>query len=465
MKRLGRHRTFSRILSLLFGSVGSAILAFLTQVVMTRGMAVSAYGGLAALIAVVTLLTPVAGQCIGWFWLELYGREGRSAVRWGNAALRLCVVTIVFACLVLAAYVALGSNATFWTPWLCACLVLLGQTLTETRAVRLQLEERFSTLAIWQMVPQLLRSLVIVGLSISGALTGTNALLGYALAGVVISLVSLPSLVALARATIVIADDESGKAVTAVTATPAISTTVPSMADCFRAALPYSLVTLFFLIYSTGILAMVELLLGKQAAAYYNVSFLIFAALSLLPSVVYTKFLAAKIFRWWNHDREMFVATFHLGVFAHLLLGLVLGSLLWLAAPWLVPLLFGARYAPAVAVLQILAVAVPIRYIQHGYGSVLFSKDHIHRKVTYMGVAALLSAILMLILAPRYGVVGAAISAVLAELLLLALYAYGASRYVEGIRLDASFRRGTLIQAHRYATLRQGDAAYPGVTP
>lgn len=465
MNQSGQQRTISRIVGLLCGSAGNAVIAFLTQILMTRGMTVPDYGSLVALIAVATLLTPVAGQCVGWFWLELYGREGIAAVRWGKSALRLCMVTMSVACFLLLGYIGFsastGDTSEFtrlWMPWLCASLVLIGQTLTETRAVRLQLEERFSALALWQMAPQLLRSVVIIALSASGMLSGTNALLGYGLVGLIIAMASLPSLLAMARGTVRAPSLDLTASATAVSGRSAedARASVPGMSACFRAALPYSLVTLFFLIYSTGILALVKLLLGEKAAAYYNVSFLIFTSLALLPSVVYTKFLASKIFRWWNHDRKMFVATFHLGVCAHLLLGLGLGSLIWLLAPWLVPTLFGARYEPAVAVLQILAVAVPIRFVQHGYGSVLFSKEHIYRKVSYMGIAALLSAILVLLLTPRYGVVGAAVSAVLAEFLLLLLYGYGAARYVEGIELGATFKRRTLVGAHHYATVRRG---------
>jgi O-antigen/teichoic acid export membrane protein len=224
---------------------------------------------------------------------------------------------------------------------------------------------------------------------------------------------------------------------------------VPSMQACVKEAWPFSMVTLFYLVYSTGILALLTPLIGARASAYYNIGFLLFNSLAMLPSVVYGKFLAAKLFRWWSHDQERFVAAFHLGVAAHAALGLVLALALWWAAPVLVPLLFGEDYRAAVPAVQILALAVPIRFVQHGYGSVLFSKEHIRRKVGYMGKAAALSVILLVVLAPAYGVTGAAMTSVASELALLVFYMAGAARHVAPIDLRATLSWRTLGTAYR----------------
>jgi O-antigen/teichoic acid export membrane protein len=82
----------------------------------------------------------------------------------------------------------------------------------------------------------------------------------------------------------------------------------------------------------------------------------------------------------------------------------------------------------------------------------LFSKEHIKRKVSYMGIAAMVSAFAMFLLAPRFGMKGAAISAVIAEVLLLVLYVAATIRYIDGITISATFRRKTLVESHEYVT-------------
>lgn len=434
-----------RILMLLIGTAGNALIAFLTHLLLTRRLAVTDYGHVVSVTAAVTMLTPVAGMTIGWFWLELYGREGQAAVRWGQAARKAALLAFTVSFALLLAYLAATREGSA-TVFACACAMLAGQAVADARAVRLQLEERYFSLALWQSAPQALRSVAVLLLMLGAAMSGTKVMLGYAAAGLAVALLSAGSVGALTRGAIRLPgrSPEPPQAQRRDLHDP-----VPTMRACLGAAWPFSLVTLFYLVYSTGILALVGPLIGAQASAYYNVGFLIFNALAMLPSVVYGKYLAGKLFRWWSHDQDSFVAAFHLGVAAHGCIGVVLGACMWFAAPLLVPMLFGESYRAAVPVVQILALAVPVRFVQHGYGSVLFSQEHIRRKVAYMGKAAALSVLLLLWLAPAHGVTGAAVCAVAAELALLLLYMRGAARHVGAIDLRATLSLRTLNAAYR----------------
>src|SRR5512132_2569399 len=104
------HSAVTRIIMLLCGTARNALIAFSTQLVLTRNVALSDYGSLAALVATVTLITPLAGLCIGWFWLELYGREGRQAIRWGPSAMKLTGLSLTITMLLLGAYISLSAN-------------------------------------------------------------------------------------------------------------------------------------------------------------------------------------------------------------------------------------------------------------------------------------------------------------------------------------------------------------------
>lgn len=432
-----------RIFMLLLGTAGNALVAFLTHLVLTRHLPVADYGRVVALTAAVTMLVPVASMSIGWFWLELYGREREAAARWGRSARLACLVVLPVSMAALSGYVLLtqaGGDGPFLAA--CACVMLAGLALAESRAVRLQLEERYFSLALWQVSPQALRSMAVLGIGFAVAFSAQAAVAAYAAAALLTAALSIGSLRTVTGNSLVLPGSPAARPA-------AVARQLPDVRACLRAAWPFSLVTLFYLVYSTGILALLDPLVGAQASAYYNVGFLIFNSLAMVPSVIYGKYLAGKLFHWWSHDQRKFVAAFHLGVAAHGVLGLVLGALTWLLAPLFVPLLFGEHYHAAVPVVQILAFGVPVRFIQHGYGSVLFSKEHIQRKVRYMGKAAVLSVLLLLVLAPARGAAGAAMAAVGSELALLLFYMYGAARHVAPIRLQATVSPRTLGAAYR----------------
>src|SRR5690606_1681884 len=88
--------------------------------------------------------------------------------------------------------------------------------------------------------------------------------------------------------------------------------------------------------------------------------------------------------------------------------------------------------AAATAVIAILCVAIPGRYLATSVGAVLVTQDNMRRKVWLMGLTAAVNVGLNLWLIPRYGVAGAAWATVASETVLLMLYLGAVHRYVFG---------------------------------
>jgi O-antigen/teichoic acid export membrane protein len=130
-----------------------------------------------------------------------------------------------------------------------------------------------------------------------------------------------------------------------------------------------------------------------------------------------------------------------------------------IAAPVVVPLLFGARYAAAVPVIMVLAPAIPIRFVQHSYASAFYSPQHMWRKVGYMGIAAALSLCLNVVLTARIGLTGAALSSVGAELSLLLMFFWGTARYIDGVDVWATFNLRVLRQSLVYIRAARAGAS------
>src|SRR5690606_31615279 len=119
-----------------------------------------------------------------------------------------------------------------------------------------------------------------------------------------------------------------------------------------------------------------------------NVAFAVMAAVFLVPSVVHQKYLLPKMHRWAEHDRDRFLSAYRLGNGATLALGVVMAVAVYLVAPVAIPLVFGQDFAAATAVIAILCVAIPGRYLATSVGAVLVTQDNMRRKVWLMGLTA-----------------------------------------------------------------------------
>jgi O-antigen/teichoic acid export membrane protein len=452
LRRLSASWDIARVVALLFGSVGAAVLAFGTQLVLTRVLPITEYGRLAAVLAVINVLQVFSGYGTGWFWLQLFGHEGRAAFRWVRPT--LCVMTAASAAgvLLLIAYVYLGDASLLGgssLTILSLVAVLLGQTLAETTSARLQLEERFLGLAIWQTLSQFGRFLVVGLVFFYQTPDLPHVIAAYAAVALVMSAVSAASLHEMCRKRIRLAGHN-------MNAPPVEPSDAATLGTAFLGATPYCFSTFFYLFYSQGVVAVTERLAGPTAAATYNAAFLVIAAVYLMPSVLYTKYLVGKLFRWWTHDRVRFATAISIGVIFGSAVGVVCMLIIIGSASFIVLHLFGPQYAAAAPILMLLATGIPIRFIQHAYGAAFFSRENMKRKVRYIGIAALCSVFVSLLLIPSMGAMGAACSAVLAELVLLLLYALGVARHVQGVDLRTTFSFAGVRDAVAYVQ-RSGE--------
>jgi len=96
--------------------------------------------------------------------------------------------------------------------------------------------------------------------------------------------------------------------------------------------------------------------------------------------------------------------------------GVVLGATIALIAPWLVDLLFGPEYHPAVAVLRVMAAIIPLVVLNGALVSQWLIPHGLDRALNQVLIAsAVLNLILALSIAPRFGALGMAWVTAIAE--------------------------------------------------
>jgi len=113
-----------------------------------------------------------------------------------------------------------------------------------------------------------------------------------------------------------------------------------------------------------------------------------------------------------------------------LLLGIVTAGTVLLVAPYVIPIVFGDKYAGVMFILSILAFSIPIRFVATSVGSVLTTGTHMVRKVKYMSTVSIANVLLSLLLIEFVGITGVAYAILVSDCLLLLLYYYSVNKFV-----------------------------------
>jgi len=415
-----------KTISLLWiSSLFGAGCAFLIQVILARYLNPIDFGDFAAALATVTLFVPLAGFGIAQFWLKAFGEEGWYATRWFPASISFIISSslAVFSLLILWAFVG-PHDKVMQIIILSLSVYVFGQVSIELVGSKLQLEERYISLALWQILPHLIRlSLLISIISLfKKSLDVVQVAQVYAVVAIAVLIVGAILLYKMLTGDF----DLKGHEVKNTSVVPSI----PDIRMVISQIWPFGLAGLFHLIYFQSDIVLLKYLSGSEAAANYNIAFTIMVAIYILPTVIYQKFLLPKMHRWAHHDRTKFHNTYKRGNMMMLVIGSLGMVVIWLSSSVLISFIFGDKYPFSSSLLDILAFSIPVIFVASSVGATLVTKEHMKKKVTYMGIIAVLNIVLNIILIPIYGANGAAIATVVSNIGLLIFFYYAAEHIV-----------------------------------
>ncbi len=415
-----------KTISLLWiSSLAGAGFAFIMQVILARYLTPISFGDFVAALATTTLFVPLAGFGISQFWLKVFGQEGKVAIRWLPSSFKFILLSTTTVFILLILWALLGPHNIFMRNLLLAfSFYVWGQVAIELISSKLQLEERYMHLALWQLLPHLTRLVLIVSLVflMNEMFNAEMVADVYAVVAILFAISGGIQLVNMVKGSFAL----KGHTIN----TTKITYINPTVYEIITQAWPFGLASLFHLIYFQSDIILVKYLSGSEVAGYYNVSFTIIVAIYIFPSVIYQKFLLPKIHRWAHHDRERFYTTYRKGNFIMFVIGVIAMVLIWLLSSSLIPILFGDKYIDAVVLLNILALSIPIIFVASSVGATLVTQEHMRKKVKYMGLVAIINIILNIILIPSYGAIGAAVATVISNIMLLIIFYYASEKIV-----------------------------------
>ncbi len=210
---------------------------------------------------------------------------------------------------------------------------------------------------------------------------------------------------------------------------------VAQLRNMFRVGFLFGLGEFLYFIYFSIDLVLLSLLVGERAVGLYNIPVRVLVVAYLLPVVVFNRVLYPRYFEWGHLDRDRLHETYVLTTKGMLLIGLIIATGLILVAHPFVPFIFGSPFRESAFLLQILALAVPFRYVSSSAAAVLTTTNRIGTRVRIQAATAVFNVALCLIMIPFFEARGAAVATVLTEALLAALQVFAVSRAAIGAGL------------------------------
>lgn len=393
-----------------------AVLTFLTQALLARKLGPSEYGLFASSLSTITIVASLAGFGLPAYWLQVYGVEGWQANRWLGPSWRFIVISTVTSLLLIVVWSFTGSTPDARPILLLLLPLVFGVLVVNLISSQLRLEERHQSLAWWQLITPGGRVLVAGLLWLLPGVDGRVAAVGFSATAILMVMLAWPELRAMMRGDIQLYG-HGPRPEQPIAAPP------PSMATLWSQSWAYGLDASLYTIFFSISIVLLKYLSGNAQAGIFGIALGVMMAIYLIPTTIYQKFLLSKLHRWAAHDTDKFWKAFRYGSMAMLALGILVGGMLVVVSPWVVPIIFGEKYRQVAQVLMILAICVPARFLCTVMTTALLNEKHTRYRVGATGFNALVVVVFNVLLIPRYHVMGAACATVLGELSsLLSMY-------------------------------------------
>ncbi|MBK6328287.1 MAG: flippase [Chloroflexi bacterium] len=201
-----------------------------------------------------------------------------------------------------------------------------------------------------------------------------------------------------------------------------------------KKSLPFAVNALTTTIYIQLDLVLLGVWWGDEASGYYR------AATSLIiPLVVIATSLNVAIFP--NMARSFYISLdqtkYLLAVAIRYLfmIGWPLALGIALLSPAIIHFVYGAAFTPSVLALRILALIVPMRFVNNAMGSGLTAVNRQGVRSTIILISAGLNLLLNIILIPRFSFIGASYSTLGTEIVILISLLWSVSKYVGHLQM------------------------------
>ena len=208
-------------------------------------------------------------------------------------------------------------------------------------------------------------------------------------------------------------------------------------------SMPFWFTSLFITIYFRIDTVILQMMTDYVQVGLYNAAFKALDSLYFVPYAIITAVFPAMS-RLHATDHKMLQAVYQKAFYYLMLLALPIGIGTTLLAARIIPLIYGEQFISATLALQILIWAEVIIFVSSLTGYLL---NAVNKQTTFTyttAIAAAFKIILNIILIPKIGYIGAAISTVATELVVFTILYYFAFKEGYSANLKAKFTKPIL---------------------
>lgn len=403
------------------GTLLEALFGFGSQVILARYLGAESYGLFVAALGFIALAAPLAGFGVSNYWLKCFGAEGWGALRWLKPSFHFIAYSTAIVLMLVHVWGRYGPNDPVSSSlFYILSWTILGTLAVEFVCVKLQLEERFAYFSLLKLLPVLLRFLAVIIIFFFSSKVASLVFLAwtYLIVSALTIFLVWPEL----RKIWALRIDLKGHS------NEAKKNVLPQLKinalDVMNESWVFGAAGVLYLAWNQGHIVLAKYAIGNSAAGLYGSAMLLINAACLLPSVMYSKFMMPKIHRWANHDLARLQGVYVAGNRIMFLVGVVAMIITILFSQWGVSIIFGESFSGSGAVLAILALTLPVRFLGYSVGSLLVAKHFMRTKLNVMFAVVILNMVSAFLVMPFWGLEGLAFTIVVSEIVLIFSYYY-----------------------------------------
>lgn len=412
------------VLILALSSMLGALLAFVTQIMLTKMMTLSSYGKFSSAFFLISIVAPIAPFGAGLFWLKAFGKEGYQANRWIQPSIVLLKYTLTFCVLVVVSFATFFSeDREHSIATIILISFILSHIFLEFSTAIYQLEGKYFYVALFQLSAHFLRfSIILLAYLLSEQkFTAIHISIFYLFSSMLMTFWGGRVFSRFANRGAVLYGHSKEKK---------YNNAAVNKSRLFREIWPFGVSGFLYLAYFYSGSVLLGFLGEADSAGIFSIALTVLTAVFLIPTVIYSKYLQPKLHRWVYGDTRKITLVFKYGSLASFLAGLLLLFILYFSISIIVKLVLEEQYIVVANILKLLSFIIPIRFLASNYGSLLNLKNNIRTKVKLMFVVAVFNLGLMIPLIELYGLKGAAYGFIMTEVFQLILYYFFARQFI-----------------------------------
>lgn len=398
------------ILYLIFSVFISAGSGFLVQLYLAKKLSVYDYGVYTSIINLVNLIAPIVAFGIASFLLRAYSEEGNHASRWMRNVIQTLILTTTIAFIILQSWSYYKNGFEFYFIVYCLFFIyMVSISYNSFTTLRYQLEENYGLLSLWQLAPKFLMLVMLVLVLSTQPANIRNVAIAYSMSGLVVIIMSIISLKEMTNGNLKVYYNNKVE----------LSNKEVSISKLIKNSYPYGLSGLFYLIYYQSDILVLSYYLDYIEVGYYGFALVFVTAVCLIPGVYYLTFRMKKVHILAKNDRKSLKNYYSSHIKYSLIIGFLFLFVLVICIKPFIDVVFGEKYDPALSIIYVLAVYIPIKFLTLNSDSIMHTEGLVEIKVKIMGIGALINITINFILIPILGTMGAIISTIFTEFFLL----------------------------------------------